>query len=408
MLEKPTVMMTDSEAAIRALAPTYAPRSLTLVKGVGSRVWDEKGNSYLDFTGGVAVNSLGHCPPVLQKVLTEQSRRLMHVSNLFHSHEQNQMAAALVDRIGPGVVFFCNSGAEANEAMIKLARRVGTESGKTEIISARNSFHGRTLAGISATGQDKVKAGFDPLLPGFRHVPFNDLSAVEATISEKTGAILIEGIQGEGGIIAAEPEYLIGLRKLTTRHGLLLLWDGVQCGGYRCGTFQSYTRLLEDLQTVEAAAFLPDAIAMAKSMGAGFPIGATWITEPLRDVLGPGTHGSTYGGNPLACAVALAVLEEIETNHWQDHIRKMGDELKFSLQQRESETGIKAVRGCGGLIGMEVHGDLSRWREQLMKHGLLLAPAGQNTLRWLPPLNVDPDDIRKSLEILDSVLENAP
>lgn len=384
------------------VAPTYGPRPLTLVRGEGAYVWDADGRKYLDFTGGVAVNSLGHCHPVVREALQKQSGELIHVSNLFYNLPQCELAEKMVNEIGEGVVFFCNSGAEANEALIKLARKAGADSGKFEVITTVNSFHGRTLAGISATGQEKVKKGFEPLLPGFHHVPFNDLEAVRNAMTDKTAAVLIEGIQGEGGIIPAEPEYLMGLRKLTEENGCLLLWDGVQCGGFRCGTYQSYTRLLESNPAGDA--FLPDAIAMAKSIGAGFPLGATWIRESFRDVLGPGSHGSTFGGNPLACSVGLAVMEEIKSQSLDQNIRQQGDFLIGALQDLAGKGRIENSRGFGGLLGMDVSGDLAEARTELMMAGLLLPPAGTRTLRWLPPLNVSADELNQGLEIVKKTL----
>ncbi|MEM6884501.1 MAG: aspartate aminotransferase family protein [Verrucomicrobiota bacterium] len=391
-------------AGAAKIATTYGPRPLTLVKGAGARVWDDAGNAYLDFSGGVAVNSLGHCHPAIQQVLSEQAAQLMHVSNLFYNQPQCLLAEKLVELTGPGSVFFCNSGTEANEGLIKLARKAGVADGKFEIITATNSFHGRTYGGISATGQDKVKAGFEPLVPGFTHVPFNDLAAVEAAITDKTTAVLIEGIQGEGGIIPASPEYLLGLRKLTQEKGCLLLWDGVQCGAFRCGDFQSYTTLLKDVDGGDD--FLPDAIAMAKSLGAGFPIGAVWISESYAGVLTPGSHGSTFGGNPMACAVALAVIREVESQNLCENIAAQGNYLVEQLNQKVGAGMIKAVRGCGGLIGMELESevDLAELWSKLMKSGLLLVPAANHTLRWLPPLNVTREEIREALDILEKHL----
>jgi len=386
------------------IATTYGPRPLTLVKGEGSRVWDDTGKEYLDFSGGVAVNSLGHCHPAIQQALTDQSSRLMHVSNLFYNESQCQLAEKLVELVGPGSVFFCNSGTEANEGLIKLARKAGADEGKFEIITATNSFHGRTYGGISATGQDKVKTGFEPLVPGFTHVPFNDLAAVEAAMTDKTIAVLIEGIQGEGGIIPASPEYLLGLRKLTQEKGCLLLWDGVQCGAFRCGDFQSYTTLLKGVEG--EADFLPDAIAMAKSLGAGFPIGAVWISETYAGVLMPGSHGSTFGGNPMACSVALAVIREVETGNLTENITAQGNYLIEQLEQKVGAGTIRAVRGCGCLVGMELEADvdLPEMRSKLMESGLLLVPAANHTLRWLPPLNVTREEIQQGLDILEKHL----
>ena len=320
-----------------------ANRGLTLVKGKGRYVWDDEGRKYLDFGGGVAVNSLGHAHPAIRETLTRQADVLIHSSNLYYNEGQARLAQRIVELTGAGKVFFCNSGAEANEALIKLARKFGHESGRYEIITAHNSFHGRTMATLSATGQDKIKHGFDPLVPGFVHVPFNDLAAIEAAITPKTAAVQIEGIQGEGGVNVATPEYLLGLRELTRKHDLLLLWDGVQCGYFRTGRWQSYERILENIPGAED--FLPDAIAMAKSLGAGYPIGAVWIREPYQNLFGPGSHGTTYGGSPLACAVALTVMDVVEREKLADNIRARGDELKQGLGALVGSRGIKEGSG---------------------------------------------------------------
>jgi acetylornithine/N-succinyldiaminopimelate aminotransferase len=381
---------------------TYAPPPLTLVKGKGSWVWDDRGESYLDFTGGIAVNILGHAPSVVQQALAEQSAQLVHCSNLFYNLPASELAKTLVDRIGPGKIFFCNSGAEANETLFKLARKFGHPSGRYEIITTTNSFHGRTLAGISATGQEKVKLGFEPLVPGFKHVPFNDIEAVIAAATEKTVAVHIEGIQGEGGIIPADPNYLLQLRKWTKDHDILLLWDGVQCGHYRTGYFQSYECLFKD--RAGEVPFLPDAVAMAKSMGAGVPIGASWIAQPHIDVLGPGSHGCTFGGNPLSASVALAVIREIEEKQYHLSIRTTGEQIKERLAAMIGSSRITDVRGYGALLGMTIEGDLAEARTKLMKEGLLLVPAANNTLRLLPPINVTTDEANEALSIIEKCL----
>jgi len=298
---------TEIEALYDQYVVPTVNRGLTLVRGKGRHAWDDQGRKYLDLGGGVAVSSLGHAHPAIRETLSRQADVLIHSSNLYYNEWQGRLAKQIVGLTGPGKVFFCNSGAEANEALIKLARKfghaAGGSTGRYEVITALNSFHGRTMATLSATGQDKIKHGFEPLLPGFTHVPYNDLAAVEAAITPKTAAVLIEGIQGEGGVFTATPEYLLGLRELTKKHNLLLLWDGVQDGYFRTGRWQSYERILEGVPGGKD--FAPDAIAMAKSLGAGYPIGAVWIREPYSNVFGPGSHGTTYGGSPLACAVAL-------------------------------------------------------------------------------------------------------
>ena len=393
----------------------YGRLDIELVRGEGVRVWDREGRPYLDMGAGIAVCSLGHCHPALVGAIARQSEVLVHVSNLYHQELQGRLAERLCRDIGPGRCFFCNSGAEANEALFKLARRVGHESGRYEILTTHGSFHGRTLAGISATGQQKVKEGFGPLVPGFRQVPFNDLEAMAAAISPSTIAVLIEGIQGEGGIHAARPGYLTGLRSLCDRHGLLLLLDGVQCGHYRTGRFQSYQRILED--TPGRDAFLPDALAMAKSLGGGFPLGAVWIGERHAGALGPGSHGSTFGGNPLACAAGLAVLDEIESAGLADNARRTGEQLRSSLLglQERCRSLIREVRGLGLMIGIEFEPDLLglvgkpplslRMESELRRDGLLVIPAGTRTLRMLPPLNLTAGEADEAVTLLEGTLE---
>jgi acetylornithine aminotransferase/acetylornithine/N-succinyldiaminopimelate aminotransferase len=384
------------------VVPT-ANRGLTLVRGKGARVWNDQDRRFLDLGGGVAVNSLGHAHPAITQVLAEQSATLIHSSNLYYNPWQGELARRLVGLTGPGKVFFCNSGAEANEALIKLARKWGHATGRYEIITTTNSFHGRTMATLSATGQDKIKAGFEPLVPGFSTVPYNDLAAVAAAITPRTAAILVEGIQGEGGVNVATPDFLLGLRKLADANNLLLLMDGVQCGYFRTGRWQSYQRILE--QTPGGESFRPDAIAMAKSLGAGFPIGAVWIREPYQDVFSPGTHGTTYGGSPLACAVALAVLDVVEREKLADNIRARGDELVAGLTQLIGTHGVKAVRGYGGLVGFEMEsGEAAPVVARLTDAGLILIPAANRTVRVLPPLNVTADEVAECLAIIKKVL----
>src|SRR6267378_146767 len=314
----PPAIVRNDMAAIQALfhkhvVPSYARFELTLSHGSGSYLYDVAGRRYLDLGGGIAVCCLGHAHPEITKALVEQSGKLVHVSNLYYTEPQGRLAEALVNLLAPGKVFFCNSGVEANEGLFKLARKFGHGEGRYEIITALNSFHGRTLAGIAATGQEKWKKGFEPSVPGFRHVPYNDLDAMRAAISPATAAILVEGIQGEGGVTPATPEYLLGLRALCDERKLLLLVDGVQDGHFRTGRFQSYQRILEAADghghKRSALDFQPDGISMAKSIGGGFPMGAFWVRAPYADLLGAGTHGTTYGGSPLACAVALKVLD---------------------------------------------------------------------------------------------------
>jgi acetylornithine aminotransferase/acetylornithine/N-succinyldiaminopimelate aminotransferase len=417
----PPPVVRNEAAAVRALfqrfvVPSYGRFDLVLSHGSGVYAHDVAGRRYLDLGGGIAVNSLGHAHPAITEALIEQSRRLTHVSNLYYHEPQGRLAEALVKLIAPGKVFFSNSGGEANEGLYKLARKFGHDEGRYEVLTTLNSFHGRTLAGIAATGQDKVKKGFEPMVPGFRHVPYNDLEAMRQAVSPATAAILIEGIQGEGGVTPASPEYLLGLRALCDEKKLLLLMDSVQCGYFRTGRFQSFQRILEGVPGAEG--FLPDGISMAKSLGAGFPIGAFWVREPYADLLGAGTHGTTYGGTPLGCAVALKVLEVVQKDGLEANARQTGDYLATELRQIAARhpNVIQTVRGLGLMLGVELTpnlvrlpGDASKPQSiravtLLQNAGLLLVPAGANVLRFLPPLNLRRTEADEALRIFESVI----
>jgi acetylornithine/N-succinyldiaminopimelate aminotransferase len=381
-----------------------AKRSLTIVRGEGRRVWDEAGRCYLDFGGGIAVNCLGHAYKPMMRSLSEQAARVIHTSNLYYNQPAARLAERLVQHMGGlGKIFFTNSGAESNECILKLARKAGHETGRFEIITAVNSFHGRSFGGIAASGQEKLKAGFEPMLPGFSHVPFNDLAAVEAALTPRTIAVLIEGIQGEGGICPATPEYLLGLRELTRRYNLMLLVDAVQCGHFRTGRYQSYQRVLEGAEGGEA--FRPDALSMAKSLGGGFPMGAAWISEEFENVLGPGSHNTTYGGSPLAGAAGNAVLDAIEGENLEANIRARGDELLAGLKPLIGKSGIVAVRGLGGLIGVAFEGEVAAdMVKKLAEAGLLTIAAGTKVVRILPALNITKSEVEEGLAILHRVL----
>lgn len=356
--------------------PTYGRYPLVFVRGKGTRVWDADGKEYLDFGGGIAVNVLGHA--ALAKALAKQADILVHCSNLYYTEPQGLLAKKLVELVGvEGKCFFCNSGGEANEALYKLARKFGHDAGKYEVLTFTNSFHGRTLAGISATGQEKVKKGFEPMVDGFRHVPFNDLDAVAAAIGPKTAAILIEPVQGESGITPAKPEFLRGLRKLCDERGLLLMYDEVQCGIGRTGEFCAWRAVAPDV--------VPDAMSWAKGLAGGFPIGAAWARKPYADLLGPGSHASTFGGTPLACAVALSVIEEIEKENLMANARGLGAHLMAKLRL---VPGVTAVRGLGVMIGVDTAMENRPLVNKAAARGLLLVPAGTNTVRFLPPLNI--------------------
>ncbi len=399
------------------VVPSYGRFDLVFKRGTGSHVWDVNGKRYLDLGGGIAVCSLGHAHPEITEALVEQSKQLVHVSNLYYHEPQGRLAEKLVGLIGLGKVFFCNSGAEANEGLYKLARKFGHDEGRFEIITATNSFHGRTLGGIAATGQDKVKKGFEPMVSGFKHVPYNDLDAVRAAISPATAAVLIEGIQGEGGITAATPEYLLGLRQLCDEKKLLLLMDAVQDGHFRTGRFLASQRILEG--DTSADSFHVDGISMAKSLGGGFPIGAIWIRQPFSDLLGPGTHGTTYGGTPLGCAVALRILQVIEREKLADNARQTGEFLKIELNRIAAKYPhvIKTVRGLGLMLGFELaekekipaFADNEKPASlQFVNHlhdaGVLTIPSGNQVVRLLPALNLRKEEAAEGIRIIESIV----
>ena len=401
------------------VVPSYGRFDLVFSHGAGSYLFDVAGKRYLDLGAGIAVCCLGHAHPAITEALVEQSKKLIHVSNLYFTEPQGRLAAELVKRIGAGKCFFSNSGAEANEGLFKLARKFGHAEGRFEILTATNSFHGRTLAGIAAPGQDKVKKGFEPATPGFRHIPFNDLAAARAAISPATVAILMEGVQGEGGVTPATPEYLLGLRALCDEKKLLLFLDGVQCGHYRTGRFQSFQRILENVPGGEK--FLPDGVSMAKSLGGGFPIGAFWVRSPYADLLGPGTHASTFVGTPLACAVALKVLEVIEREHLDEQARKLGKWFKEELERLATKYPqiVKRARGLGFILGLELvekekipafaNSDKSaalQFVNRLHEAGVLTIPAGTQIVRLLPPLNLKPQEAGEGIGKIEEVIKS--
>jgi predicted acetylornithine/succinylornithine family transaminase len=390
---------------------------LALSHGNGSYAFDVAGKRYLDLGGGIAVNCLGHAHPAIVEALTEQAKKLIHVSNLYYTEPQGKLAAKIVRRIGAGKVFFANSGAEANEGLFKLARKFGHDEGRFEILTATNSFHGRTLATIAATGQDKIKKGFEPMTPGFRHVPFNDLNAARNAISPATIAIMIEGVQGEGGVTPAAPEYLLGLRALCDEKKLLLFMDEVQCGYFRTGKFLSFQRTLENIPGGEK--FLPDGISMAKSLGGGFPIGAFWVRAPFADLLGPGTHATTFGGTPLACAVALKILEIVEREKLDGNARELGDWILNELQRlaKNYPGVVKNARGLGFMLGLELAEKIPafaaseksaaiQFTNRLHAAGILVIPAGTQVIRLLPPLNLKPQEAAEGISEIEEVVKS--
>lgn len=399
----PSIVRTSTAELYDAhVLKNYARAALTLVRGRGAQVWDDAGNCYLDFTSGIAVSALGHCHPHWVSAVQRQAAELIHVSNLFRNPQQGELARRLVHLAGPGRVFFCNSGAEANEALIKLARLHGMqksgEEGKCfKIISAKNAFHGRTFGGMSATPQEKIQHGFRPLVPGFAFGELNNLQSFADLVDDQTAAIFIETIQGEGGINACTPEFLTGLRRLCDRHNLLLLLDEVQCGVGRTGRFFAF----------EHAGVTPDAIGMAKGLGGGFPIGAMWVRDRFADLFHPGNHGTTFGGTPLACAAALAVLDVIERENLMEKVRVQGAPWLAALHQFATDfpKQVLGVRGLGYLVGVQLAADPGPYLAALRERGLLAPGAGGNVVRLLPPLNATPDELSRSVQIFREVLE---
>lgn len=379
----------------------YGPAPFALVRGQGSTVWDAENRRYLDFISGIAVNTVGHGHPHYIERLEAQLKDLVHVSNLFHIPAQGELARRICAKAGAGRVFFCNSGAEANEFLIKLARlhgrrKAGGEEGRChKILCAANAFHGRTFGGMSATPQKKVQDGFAPLLDGFLHAEFNNLQSFRRMVDDDVAAVLVETIQGEGGIHPADADFLKGLRELCNKKDLLLMIDEVQCGIGRTGTFFAY----------EQSGIQPDAIGMAKGLGGGFPIGAGWVREPFADLFQPGSHGTTYGGNPLACAAALAVMDIIEEENLLDRVTVQSAPWRAALEgiAAKHPDRLQGVRGRGYHLALVVKGDPLPWVARLRENGLLTVRGGTDAIRLMPPLNVSPQDLDTCAEIVDFV-----
>jgi acetylornithine/N-succinyldiaminopimelate aminotransferase len=398
-------MSTLAEKYQEFVIPTYGRFDLDIARGSGCRVWDFEGREFLDFGAGIAVCSLGHAHPEVTAAISAQAATLVHTSNIYRTAPQAALAERLVGIAGPGKVFFCNSGAEANEGLIKLARRFGSATGRHEILTFEGSFHGRTMAGISATGQQKVKTGFGPLLDGFRHLPFGDLDAVAGAIGPSTVAILVEPVQGEGGIHIAREAFLTGLRKLCDQHDLLLLFDEIQCGLGRTGEWCGWKSLAPQVQ--------PDGVSWAKGIANGFPLGAFWVGNgqrddrgPLCDLLGPGSHGTTYGGNPMACTAGLKVLEIIERDNLRAAAIRLGHHLVSALHDARIPH-VTEVRSIGLMVGIQF--DKESFPKgarppaleavvRSMDEGLLAIPAGETVVRFLPPLNVTADEIEEAVK----------
>ncbi|MGR6837473.1 acetylornithine/succinylornithine family transaminase [Syntrophomonas erecta] len=376
---------------------TYSRFPIVLVKGQGSYVWDANGKQYLDFVGGIAVCALGHCPDELNKVLQDQANSLWHVSNLYWNKPQVELAQKLVELSGLDKVFFCNSGAEANEAAIKLARKYffrKNQANKNEIIVFRNSFHGRTMGALTATAQPKYHQGFTPLVPGFRWADYNNLSSVEQAITENTCAIMVEPIQGEGGIKPADPTFLRSLKRICEQKDLLLLFDEVQCGMGRTGKAFAYQHY----------GVTPHILTMAKALGGGFPLGAMLANEEVSGGFAPGDHASTFGGNPLATAVAGRVVDIIGREKFLQGVQEKGQMLKEALT-RLSDPRIVAVRGKGLMLGIEFNQEVKELVGLCLKQGLLLVGAGPNVIRFVPPLTINDIEINQAVKIFQEALQ---
>lgn len=381
-----------------SLFPTFARYPITLVKGKGSRLWDDQGKEYLDFMTGIAVTGLGHVPERVKNALVSQLDQLWHVSNLYYNPNQEKAAKLLTDNSCLDAVFFCNSGAEANEAAIKLARRYHQKvlgNGRYEIITLAQSFHGRTLATLTATGQDKVKEGFLPLPQGFAHVPLNDLAALEAAITDKTAAVLMELVQAEGGVHVADPAYVKAVRELCDRHGILLILDEIQTGMGRTGKLFAY----------EHYGIEPDIITLAKGIGSGFPVGAMLGKAALVPAFNAGSHGSTFSGTPIATAAIIATIETMLLEQAPQRAAASGELLIGRLKEKLAGLpNVKDVRGLGLLVGIECAGPVSSIVTELQNRGLLVITAGPNVLRLLPNLLVTAEEIEEAVGIIAAVL----
>lgn len=384
------------------MVPNYAPLPVLPVRGAGSRWWAADGRCFIDFAGGIAVNVLGHAHPRLVAALTEQAGKLWHLSNVLTNEPALRLAQRLVAHTFAERVFFCNSGAEANEAAFKLARRHGNlqGGGRQRIVACLNAFHGRTLFTVSVGGQAKYTQGFEPLPPGISHVPYNDLTALEAAMGPDVCAFVVEPIQGEGGVTPAAPGYLAAARALCDRHGALLIFDEVQSGNGRTGSLYAY----------QQAGVVPDVLTTAKGLGGGFPIGAMLTTEALAKTLSVGTHGSTYGGNPLACAVADAVLDELLKPELMANVAARHAQLVTGLEALSARYGLwSAVRGAGLLLGAPLQGAWAGRAAEIttaaLAEGVWLLQAGPDVLRFAPALNITAEEVEGGLAALGRACE---
>ncbi len=377
---------------------TYGRLPAAFVRGKGCRLWDDAGREYLDFLAGIAVCNLGHCRPEITRVLSEQADTLVHVSNLFYTRPQVDVAAELTRLCFADKVFFSNSGAEANEAAIKLARKYSNDKygpGRFHVITMKDSFHGRTLATLSATGQEKVQKGFEPVVEGFAYVDFNSVAAVEQAMTDRTCAVMVEPVQGEGGVNLPAPGYLAELKALCRERDVLLIYDEVQTGMGRTGSLFAH----------EQEGVAPDIMTLAKALGNGFPIGAMLATEDVAGAFVPGSHASTFGGTPLATAVALKVLQIISQPAFLESVRSKGAYFMERLDAlRSRHSIIREVRGRGLMIGMELTVPGQKFVEECLERGLVINCTHDTVLRFVPPLIVEQGDIDSCVEILDEVL----
>lgn len=386
--------------AIPSIMPVYRRADITMARGEGVYLYDDTDKRYLDFASGIAVNALGHGHAHLVSALKDQGERLWHCSNNYHNEQLTRFATRLVEQSPLNSVFFSCSGAEAVESGIKFIRRYHYANGDTKrqrIITFDNGFHGRSITCISAGGNEAAREGFAPLLDGFDHVPFNDVEAVRAAINDRTAGILIEPVQGEGGVHTANKGFLQGLRQLCNEHEILLMFDEVQCGYGRSGSL--FTHTLFDVQ--------PDIVACAKGIGNGFPLGATLVSQAVADAMTPGCHGSTYGSNPLAMAVANAVLDVMLEDGFFAHVREMGDYLQASLKQLSADMPeyIRHVRGMGLILGVELSIPARPFADRLREAGLLVAPASGDVLRFMPPLIIEKNHVDEAIEVMRKVLK---
>jgi len=387
------------EMATKYIMNTYGDRQLALVRGEGPYVWDAEGNKYLDFLSGIAVNGLGHCHPKVVEAIRNQAGKLMHVSNLYYIEPQAKLAKLMIDNSDLDQCFFCNSGAEANEAAIKIARKYAVDKGRSstyEIITMHDSFHGRTMATITATAQTKYHKGFEPMLPGFSYVPFDDLDTVAKAITSQTCAILVEPIQSEGGVNVPGEGYLEGLREMCDQHDLLLIFDEAQTSPGRLGAFFGY----------QTYGVIPDVLTMAKFLGGGTPIGAMLAKKEVAESFVPGTHAATFGGNPLVTAAALATLETIVEEDLFKNVISVGNYLEEKFTRLQELAPIKEIRGRGLLRGVVFEIDAKPIAEKCIENGLITICTNDYVLRFMPPLNITTDHVDEAYNIISKSIAN--